>query len=301
MKQRLLNGVTITLLCLAGMTPLQSSADTLSRIRGSSAINLGYLPNASPFTSNVDGKASGYAIELCNLIAERVKAQTQLSSLAIHYVEVAEGNGLDDVRQGKIDLLCTPGVETLAARKSVSFSVPVFTAGLTAVVSKDAPNDLIRVLNGEVAHSGPTWRGTINQGLSHHTYVVMVGGVTEQWIHERIKTLGVIADVITVKNFAEGIDLIARKKASAFFADRRVLLSYAAKSNAANELQVLDTLYDFAPIAMAVDRQDEDFRLMVDSALSSVYRSGEILNIYAKYFGGTNEVNAMLFKLYALP
>lgn len=113
--------------------------------------------------------------------------------------------------------------------------------------------------------------------------------------------LGVIADVITVNNFADGIDLIAQKKASAFFAERSVLLSYAAKSNVADELQVLDTLYDFAPIAMAVDQQDEDFRFMVDSALSRVYRSGEIFNLCTKYFGVSNEVNTMLFKLYTLP
>jgi polar amino acid transport system substrate-binding protein len=301
MKQRLWNGITITFLCLAGMVPLQSNADVLSRIRTSSVINLGYLPNASPFTSNVDGKASGYAIELCALIVDGIKSQAQMGNLAVHYVEVAQGNGIDAIRQGKIDLLCTPGVVTLAARKSVSFSIPVFTAGLTAVVRKDAPNDLMRVLSGEVARTGPTWRATMNQGLSHHTYVVIDGGVTEQWIDERIKTLGVIADVIKVKTIPEGVDLVAKKKGSAFFADRRVLLSYAEKSDRANDLQVLDILYDFAPVAMALDRQDEDFRLMVDSSLSSVYKSGEMLKLYTKHFGDMNEVNGMLFKLYTLP
>lgn len=301
MKKRLRNSVTVIFLCLAGMMPLQANADVLSRIRGSSAINLGYLPNASPFTSNVDGKAGGYAIELCAMIVDGIKSQTQMTNLTVHYVEVAQGNGLDEVRQGKIDLLCTPAVETLAARKSVSFSIPVFTAGLTAIVRKDAPNDLIRVLNGEVARTGPTWRATVNQGLSHHTYVVIEGGVTEQWIDERIKTLGVIADVIKVKSIPEGVDLIATGKGSAFFADRRLLLSYAEKSDRANDLQVLDILYDFAPVAMPLARDDEDFRLMVDSSLSRLYKSGDLLKLYTKHFGDMNEVNAMLFKLYALP
>lgn len=301
MKQHWRKCVIVTFLCVAAAGPLLSEADTLARIRGSSTLKLGYLPNAAPFTANTDGKPVGYMIDVCERLALWIKAQTRLSEMAVSYVEVPQGTGVDEVRQGKIDLMCTPSVQTLSTRKWVSYSVPVFTAGLTALVRKDASSDLLRVLKGEVAHQGPTWRATINRGLSNHRYVVMAGGVTEGWIHERIKSLGVIATVLTVENYAEGVDLVAQKTADAFFADRMVLLNYAAKDNAADEIQVLDVLYDIAPVALPVDRQDEDFRLMVDGGLSDLYRSGDVYRLYAHYFGQPSEASLMLFKLYTLP
>ncbi|MNW16700.1 hypothetical protein D3C71_2156380 [compost metagenome] len=52
---------------------------------------------------------------------------------------------------------------------------------------------------------------------------------------------------------------------------------------------------------MMVDREDENFRLLVDTALSEMYRSGEIEQAYDKHLGAVSDTSRMLFKLYALP
>ncbi|MNG41556.1 hypothetical protein D3C84_1308050 [compost metagenome] len=52
---------------------------------------------------------------------------------------------------------------------------------------------------------------------------------------------------------------------------------------------------------MTVERGDEDFRLLVDTALSDMYRSGEIEQAYAKYLEGASDTTKKLFKVYALP
>ncbi len=39
------------------------------------------------------------------------------------------------------------------------------------------------------------------------------------------------------------------------------------------------------PYALALARGDDDFRLAVDRALSRIYRSGEIIQIFARSFG----------------
>ena len=44
-----------------------------------------------------------------------------------------------------------------------------------------------------------------------------------------------------------------------------------------------------------------DFRLLVDTALSEAYRSGSIEKDYDKYLGGTNDIVKKLFRVYALP
>ena len=44
-----------------------------------------------------------------------------------------------------------------------------------------------------------------------------------------------------------------------------------------------------------------DLRLLVDSELSLIYRSGEIEPLYRRYFGEPSEQVRLLFKAYALP
>jgi ABC-type amino acid transport substrate-binding protein len=44
-------------------------------------------------------------------------------------------------------------------------------------------------------------------------------------------------------------------------------------------------MFSFEPFALAVARDDADFRLVADRALSQLYRSGQIAGIYNRWFG----------------
>lgn len=70
---------------------------------------------------------------------------------------------------------------------------------------------------------------------------------------------------------------------------------------AAENLTILDRIIEFAPTAMALDRDDENFRLIVDTALSEMYRSGDIEQAYGKYLGRNNDTSKKLFEVYAIP
>jgi polar amino acid transport system substrate-binding protein len=137
--------------------------------------------------------------------------------------------------------------------------------------------------------------------LSNQTYAAIAGGVTETWIRERMRLLGVVATLVTVENTAAGLKQVAEGKADAFFAERMVLKNLLATDKSASNLVLLDRIFEYAPTAMAVDRNDEDFRLLVDTALSDMYRSGEIEQAFDKYLGGADDTAKKLFKVYALP
>ncbi|MNR67639.1 hypothetical protein D3C85_1917520 [compost metagenome] len=64
---------------------------------------------------------------------------------------------------------------------------------------------------------------------------------------------------------------------------------------------VLDRTFTSVPASLELERGDEDFRLLVDTVLSDMYRSGEIEQAYAKYLGGTSDTARKLFDIYALP
>ncbi|MNO35326.1 Glutamate/aspartate periplasmic-binding protein precursor [compost metagenome] len=259
------------------------------------------MPDLPPFSMQQGDKASGYAIDLCLKVADKLKSELALPNLQVRYQPVKTADETSAVKLGQVDILCTPTPATLERRKSVSYSIPVYTAGLSVLVRKDAAEPLLNVLNGKEANPGPTWRATVNRGLANQTYAAIEGGVTEDWIRERMRMLGVIASLVTVANNEEGARLVAERKADAFFSERMLLKNEVAKGGANNDLMVLDRIFEYAPVAMIVERGDEDFRLLVDMALSEAYHSGAIEQEYDQYLGGINDTMKKLFKVYALP
>lgn len=294
-------GINMLFICLFALMPVLASASTLERVRASNTFNLGYLPNFAPFSVQSGEDASGFAIELCLKIADEVKRELGLPGLQVRFLPVAAADEMNAVSSGKVDILCTPTPPTLERRKQVSFSVPIYTAGLSAVVRREAPDALLNVLNGKVAHSGPTWRATVNHGLASQTYAATAGGVTEAWLRQQLRLLGVVATLITVENTGAGLTRVAEGNADAFFAERMALKHLLEHADTAGNLRLLDRVFEYSPAAMAVDRNDEGFRLLVDTVLSGMYRSGEIEQAYVNYLGGVSDTDKKLFKLYAIP
>ncbi|MBV7512589.1 MULTISPECIES: amino acid ABC transporter substrate-binding protein [unclassified Pseudomonas] len=301
MNVKLTKANNLLLVCLLTLAPVLADANTLERVRASNTFTLGYLPDFAPFSVQAADKAGGYAIDLCLKIADKVKTKLGLPGLQIRYQPVTVTDEISAVSSGKIDILCTPTPPTLERREAVSYSVPIYTAGLSAVVRQDASEALLNVLNGKVAHTGPTWRATVNHGLSNQTYATIVGGVTETWIRQQMQLLGVVATLVTVENTDAGLKLVAEGKADAFFAERMMLKNLLSTNYSAGNLVLLERIFEYAPTAMAVDRDDENFRLLVDTTLSEMYRSGEIEQAFDKYLGGASDMAKKLFKVYAIP
>lgn len=280
--------------------PVLASAQTLERIQSSGTFNVGFVPDEAPFSFKAeDNQVAGYSIELCRNVAETLKGKLGLPGLRMKYTATSLQGGLDMVAEGRLDILCGEATDTLKRRERVSFSIPIFTTGIGALLRKDAPPALVRVLKGESVRTGPIWRGSINLGLSNYTYAVHAGTVTEEWLRDKITTLGVIAKVIYVEDHAKGVEMVAKKKADAYFADRVLLENYVTRSKYADELMVLDRYFSYEPIALAMARNDDDFRLVVDTTLSKLYNSGGIVQIYKNYFGEPSDTTMLLFKIYA--
>jgi len=280
---------------------LPLAAQTLERVRESNTLTLGYVDQLQPFSSGPVDQPSGYVIELCQRIAARVARDQALPQLRLVYRQFAREEALAALQEGQMDLLCSPLVASLERRRSVSFSLPVYPSGRGVAVRDEVPPDLMRVLEGRVERTAPQWRATLNRGLARGTFAVIAGSTTEQWARQQLRLLGVVSDVVPVQSFAEGTALLESGKADAFFGDRAVLQELVASSSAPQRPRVLERIFELEPVALALPRGDEDLRLLVDSELSLIYRSGEIEPLYRRYFGEPSEQVRLLFKAYALP
>lgn len=289
-------------LAAAVILPQLASAQTMERLRSASAINIAFVDGQAPFSSvNQGDPPRGYAIELCNTVAKSLGNFLRVPALTPSYVPAKDQEaGLVLVEEGRADLLCGPVEETLQARERVSFSIPIYFSGVGALVRKDSAEALIRSLEGQEPYTGPKWRGAVNLGLAKFTYAVNVNAASEKMVRDRLAARGVIKNIVPVNSDSEGIEMVVSGKADAFFADRAVLVTAVARRPDAQKLHVFERRFSIAPIAIALGRGDEEFRLAVDSALSELYRSGEYVRAYLPYFGEPSDTARMLFQAYAL-
>jgi ABC-type amino acid transport substrate-binding protein len=276
------------------------AAGTIDKARESGKLLLGYSADSAPYAySDSAGAPAGYAVTLCGRVAQSLKADLGLPSLTPTFVPLQRDDALRAVDQGKVDILCGAS-PSLERRAVVDFSVPIMLSGSSVAVRSDAPPRIMQALAGKVP-SGATWRGSTDQAPARGVIAVIAGTNLEKALTDRLKERRIIVTVTPVKNAAEGVQLLAARNADAFFADHAVLLDAVAHSNSSADLKVLDTIYRRDIVAFAMRRNDDDFRLAVDRALSRIYRSKDIGSIYAASFGAPSQVVQDFFQLVALP
>ena len=108
-------------------------------------------------------------------------------------------------------------------------------------------------------------------------------------------------EVVTVESSVEAMDLLNKGEVIAYSADQIVLIGLLMTSEQPDRYYISGNLYSFEPLALAVRRNDADFRLVADRVLSQLYRSGGIVPIYRKWFGRiSDEVPSAVAAAYEL-
>jgi ABC-type amino acid transport substrate-binding protein len=299
--------IALTLAMFMPVVPLQakevqSPTDTLARVRQTGTLKLGYYANARPFSYQGEaGKPAGYAVELCQEIGKDLKAELGLPSLAVEFVQITTADRYDALQQGKIDLLCGPSVETLARRKEVSFSIPIFPGGLGALVRADAPAQIRDVLDGREPPYRPLWRASIGMGLRGRNFSAVSGTTGLPWLTSKLGEFKIDAHVVPVESHEAGVQRVLDRSSDVLFGERQILLDEKKRSPSGKDLVVLDRLFTYEPFALALALDDEGFRLFVDKSLSQLSRSGETQALFRKFFGEPDESILAFFRLTAVP
>ena len=291
----------LSLALLHAAAPPAYAAGTLDRIKGSGKLKLGYSTDIRPFTYKGGSGPAGFAIDLCMAIAGEAKAAPGMQGLAVEFVPLAYDEGPQAVAQGKVDISCAPTVPTIASRGQVSYSIPIFASGIGVVVRKDASSRLKDILSGRTPPTSPTWRANADRLLREGTFSVIEGSRSQRAFEQRMKEMKLIPRVSTVNDFDAGIQRTLDGRSNAFFGNRAILLDAVKRSGGSAELQVLDRLFTHETVAFAIPRSDEDFRLLVDAALSRLFLSNKIGDVYGTWFGELSEGALSFFRLVALP
>ncbi len=277
---RLLLGVC--LLAVLGAACATPGTDTLRKIRESGHIALGYRDSSRPFSYVGDGgQPVGYTIDLCTRVVTEVKAATGRQDLQIDWVRVTPEDRIGAVTGGRVDLECGSTTASLSRQEQVDFSYPTFVDGGSLLVAADAglrtPAD-----------------------LAGKPIAVIPKTTTERALARWLAQQGVTAEVLPVREHSEGLAAVSDGKAVAYASDRTILIGLGLAYQGTRRMVVMEDFLSYEPYGLMMRRRDPDFRLTVNRALAEVYRSGEIVPIYNRWFGDWGPPSRLLGAMYLL-
>ncbi len=260
-----------------------ASAGTIDKIRADQTLRIAYRDDARPFSYKESDNAepAGYMVNLCRAVAKKLADQLGVRSLKVVYVAVTAANRFEAIEKHNADLLCEPTSATLSRRKQVDFSIPTFVDGASLLTTDMKLQSL--------------------DGLSGHKIGVLAGTTTEEVLRRMLKERGISAEVVPAKTHDEGLTMLEGGETSAYFADRSILMFLLKDiSKTPEKLQIAEDYLTVEPYALALARDDPDFRLAVDTALSHIFRSNEIIAIFDQSFAGKLKRSDLIEALYAI-
>lgn len=246
---------------------------TLQQIQQSGKIRIGYRSLQPPMSFlNKDGNPDGYSIDLCNYIVAGVKNKIN-NDVTIEYVAVTADERFDALANNKIDILCGSTTNTLARRELVDFTQLTFITGGSYMALKGRK---------------------IKNNFAGKKIGVVKGTTTAVALKNLFQEIGTDTDIIIVNSTEEGFKDLTEGKIDIFSADQVVLIGLVLKADNPNELTILPDMFSYEPFALAVRRNDADFRLIADRVLSELNRSKQIETIYDKWFGNFSKMPSAL-------
>ena len=283
---RILSAVAVAALLLNNPALAADLAGTLKTIKETGVIKLGYLPQSVPFSfAETVGKPQGYSPDLCLRAATGIQEQLGLQKLDVQWVPVTLETRFDAIKTGAIDLECGITTNTLSRQKEVDFSLMTWVDGANFLVRDSSPYKSLSDLAGKKIAVIPntTTVGALKQALD------------KGYIN---------AEIVLVHSHEEGLEGINKGTVDAYASDQTVLIGLALVVSQSLKLRLGDKNLSYEPYGLMLRKNDQDFRQAVNAVLARLYRSGQIAQIYDRWFGKLgkpSQILAVMFLLNALP
>jgi ABC-type amino acid transport substrate-binding protein len=275
------------LLCFAPALALAQMASApfdgrLKKIHDSKTIAVAYRTDALPFSfEDADKKPAGYTVDLCRSIIGVIERQIGVTPLQVKWVPVTIQTRFSAINGGQADMECGASTVTLGRMKEVAFSSLTFVDGTGILVrSSTAGSTLIDLANKKIG--------------------VIAGSSNERALAEALKVKLVTANVVTVKTREEGLQQLEAGAIDAFAGDRVLLVGLASKSKDPASLALLSEALSYEPYAIALPRGDWAMQQAVNAALSQLYKSSSLGDIYVRWFASLGRPNPILEVMYGL-
>jgi glutamate/aspartate transport system substrate-binding protein len=251
----------------AGATIAQADGHggVLEKVKESGVISIGHRESSVPFSYlDENQKPIGYSIDLCMKIVEAVSAEVG-KELEVNFVPVNPKTRLALIANGTIDLECGSTTNKLSRQEQVEYLPVTFITGTKILTKKTSGISSVADLGGKA--------------------IALAQGTTNELaVKAAVEELGLDVKILPVRDHAEGMLSLETDRVDAYSTDHILLFGLISKSKSPDDYAVVGDFLSFDPYALMVPRNDSAFELVGKRALADIMRSGEILDIYSKWF-----------------
>jgi glutamate/aspartate transport system substrate-binding protein len=261
----------LTIIALLGLQAFGSASaqpqDTLQKIKETGVINLGGRDASFPFSYKVsaDSNPIGFSADLCMKVVDAVKAKLGMPGLKVQYTIVTPANRIPLVQNGTVDLECSTTTNTVVRAQQVEFAPTHFVGSIAAAVKKASGISNMEQLDGK-------------------TVTTVTGSTSIQLLRAYRKSEKVELSEVFGKDVADAFLLLSSDRAAAMIVEDVQLAGLIARSGNPGDYKILDERLRDEPYGFMFRKNDPAFKALVDETLTKVMKSGEIQELYAKWF-----------------
>jgi glutamate/aspartate transport system substrate-binding protein len=265
------------------VTQADQSGPTLSRVRETGALVIGYREGTAPLSyTGPDAQPIGLALDLCAMAAGKIKDRLGLPDLKVTYQAATAADAAALLEKGAIAIDCGATPVTPDLEKQVAFSGPIFISELTWLV----PRRLRVEREGRRRRRIETIEPLSPGDLKDKTVALSQGSPAIPIVLSlsNDQTLGL--SLVEGKDNAEAFKFLESGKASALIADDAQLAALKASARNPDSYSFLSGGNPGAAYALMVRKDDTDMKALVDGVISEAAASGAYAKLYAKWFDG---------------
>lgn len=291
MLKKLTLAVAAALLLAAGAVSAAELYGTLKKIKDTGIINVGHREASVPFAyMGPEGKPIGYTLDLCAKIVDRLKEELSMPNLKVNLVPVTPQTRIPLLANGTVDIECGSTTNNLTRSKQIDYLHVTFITGTKLVVKKGSGIKEIEDLKGK-------------------SIALALGTTNEKAIKAVAEQKGINLKYHMVKDHPQGWLALETGRVDAYATDHVLLYGLISKSKEPGQWEVVGRFLSYDPYGIMVRRDDSEFRLLGNTVLSDLMRSGEMQKIYDKWFNpGPTNINMPIsdalktaFEIQALP
>lgn len=251
---------------MAGGASADTGSTILDRIKERGVVNMGHRESSVPFSYiGEDGTPQGYSIDICNRFVDEIRKELKMPDIKINHVPVTSQTRIALMANGTIDLECGSTTNNLTRQKQVDYLATTFITG-TKLASKKG-SGIIEI-----------------EDMAGKVIALSLGTTNEKAIKRVMKEKGIDIKIVSVKDHPQAWLAVETGRVDAYATDDVLLYGLISKSKKPDDYQVTGRFLSFDPYGIMVPRNDSTYRRIGNVMLADLMRSGEMLEVYNKWF-----------------
>jgi ABC-type amino acid transport substrate-binding protein len=241
-------------------------AGTLRKVANTGVFVIGNRNASIPFSYlDPSMQPRGFAIDLCQQIANSVKAKIKRPDMVVQFVSVTPETRTPLLLSGAVDIECGSTTNSSERAKQVAFGINHYYTGTRVLIKKASNIKDYADLKGK-------------------TVAISAGTSNIAPIKSYLQTHRIDASIMLTRDHAEGVALVESGQADAYATGDILLYGLLANAKRPQEWEIVGTPLQEEPFAVMLRKNDPDFKKLVDDTLAHAMQSGDFEKLYNKWF-----------------